>query len=385
MGEFSIIPKNVLLNVGTLKSCGTKIEKQIAYMEKVKNGISLGSSTGIIKAELSASIEKLTALEKGFQTMSEKLHNIASEYVNADIRVEDNDIKISLHEKQSNEDDDSSEDGTIDWKEIWEEIVRLAKKRVITEAEFISFRLDLEKIIFAGIDKLVSGDDTDWKEWFYEYVPNNVSDLTLLGILSFLSMLGMPQNTIDEHRENNEKAWEQYQDEHGNGKYIEDQPGMNSVQYGSHSGDYNTCEVIAAYNALQYLTNGESPDSFPELLAQFEKEGITLFGEFGTSPESVHEYFDNNGYDTKMLVGDGISTSNISNLSEDYDTYIMTTYNNGSDLSSMIHTVSITKENDVYVVHNDYEGTKSYESLDSAVSGYNNGNGEPITLIGIRE
>ena len=385
MSEFSIIPKNVLLNVDILKSCGSKLENQIASMEKVKAGVSLGSSTGIVKAQLSASIEQLAVLRNGLQTMSGQLHNIASEYVNADIRVEDNKIKTSLNEEQNKSDSDSSEDEDIDWKKIWDELVRLAKKRVITEAEFISFRLDLEKIIWAGVDKLVSGDDTDWKEWFYEYVPENVSDVTLLGILSFLSMLGMPQNTIDEHRENNKKAWEQYQNTHENGKYIEDQPGMNSIQYGRHRGDYNTCEVIAAYNALQYLTDGESPDSFPELLAQFEKDGITLFGEFGTSPESLHAYFDNNGYDTKMLVGDGISSSNISGLSDDYDTYIMTTYNNGSDLSSMIHTVSITKENGVYVVHNDYDGTQSYDSLNSAVSGYNNGNGEPITLIGIKE
>ena len=86
-----------------------------------------------------------------------------------------------------------------------------------------------------------------------------------------------------------------------------------------------------------------------------------------------------------MLAGDKISSSQVSNMSKNYDTYIMTTYNNKSNLGSQIHTVSITKENGVYVVHNDYEGTKSYSSLEAAVSGYKDGNGEPISLIGIKD
>ena len=71
-------------------------------------------------------------------------------------------------------------------------------------------------------------------------------------------------------------------------------------------------------------------------------------------------------------------------MDKNYDTYIMTTYNNKSDLNSMIHTVSITKENGMYVIHNDYEGTKSYKTLEEAVRGYKNGEGEPISLIGIK-
>lgn len=49
-----------------------------------------------------------------------------------------------------------------------------------------------------------------------------------------------------------------------------------------------------------------------------------------------------------------------------------------------IHTVCITEENGMYVIHNDYEGTKSYSSLEDAVSGYKNGVGEPISIIGIK-
>lgn len=36
------------------------------------------------------------------------------------------------------------------------------------------------------------------------------------------------------------------------------------------------------------------------------------------------------------------------------------------------------------VIHNDYEGTKSYKTLEEAVRGYKNGEGEPISLIGIK-
>ena len=172
MSEFSIIPKNVLLNVDILKSCGLKLENQIASMEKVKAGVSLGSSTGIVKAKLSASIEKLTALRNGLQTMSGQLHNIASEYVNADGRVKDNDIKTSLNEEQNKSDSDSSEDEDIDWKKIWDELVRLAGERVTSE-----------------------------KEWFYEYVPQNVPDRIVYNILNLLSKEDVSEEVIKENRE----------------------------------------------------------------------------------------------------------------------------------------------------------------------------------------
>lgn len=380
MSDFLIIPKNVLSQAETLMSCTTKLEKQIDSLEKIKNNISLGSSTNSVKNQLSACITNLTSQKQSLKQMSEQLQTIVNEYVNTDSKMmfDESDSPFQFEKGESN----SSSDDDFDLKDM---LKQLAEKLGMSLAEISAFVLDLLELLGKAGYEALFGDDTDWTEWFLKYVPENVSDLTLLGILSVMSIKGLSAETIKNHRENNDDAWDKYQASHNNGKYIEDQNGMTGMQYGNHTGDYNTCEVIAAYNALQYLTDGNSPDSFPDLLEHFEKNGITANGEFGTSPQAIDSYFEQNGYDTKMLAGNNISSSQVSNMSKNYDTYIMTTYNNKSNLGSQIHTVSITKENGVYVVHNDYEGTKSYSSLEAAVSGYKDGNGEPISLIGIKD
>ena len=356
MSEFSIIPKNVLLNVDILKSCGLKLENQIASMEKVKAGVSLGSSTGIVKAKLSASIEKLTALRNGLQTMSGQLHNIASEYVNADGRVKDNDIKTSLNEEQNKSDSDSSEDEDIDWKKIWDELVRLAGERVTSE-----------------------------KEWFYEYVPQNVPDRIVYNILNLLSKEDVSEEVIKENREINEKAWEQYLQEHENEMYIDDQSAMADMRYGNNTQNNNGCGTIATYNAMQYLTDGNSPDDYPDLVDKFQYNGIVLSGEFGTNPRAIDNYFRDQGYDTILLMDQQLSPANVSDISDEYDVYLLMAYNDKTDLSAGAHYVCITEEDGEYIMHNTGNTTQSYDSLEDAVFNYNNGNGEPISLNGIRK
>ncbi len=378
MNDFSITPKNVLPQVEILASYAIKLDNQINSVEKIKNNISLGSSTNSVQGQLSACITNLTSQKNSLKQISEQLHTIVNEYVNTD-SIMTFDETESPFKAAKNKGASSSD---VDLTDV---LNQLAEKLGMSVAEISAFVSDLLELLDKAGYEALFGDDTDWKEWFFKYVPENVSDLTLLGVWSVMSIKGLSSYTIESHRENNDAAWDKYQESHNNGKYIEDQKGMTGIQYGIRSGDFNTCEVIATYNALQYLTDGNSPDSFPDLLKHFEKNGIALGGVFGTSPQAIDSYFEQNGYDTKMLAGDNILSSQVSNMSENYDTYIMTTYNNKSNFGSKIHTVSITKENGVYVVHNDYEGTKSYSSLEAAVSGYKDGNGEPVSLIGIRD
>ena len=60
-------------------------------------------------------------------------------------------------------------------------------------------------------------------------------------------------------------------------------------------------------------------------------------------------------------------------------------YNNAKTVKDMIHTMCITKENGQYKIHNDYEGSRSYDSLFSAVTGYKNGQSRLIIIFGIRK
>ena len=92
-----------------------------------------------------------------------------------------------------------------------------------------------------------------------------------------------------------------------------------------------------------------------------------------------------------MLSGSQITSDNLSSMSSDYDTFILTTYNDASDVSGQVHTMSITCENGKYELHNDYsrtfqisETSKKYNSLEEAINAYRNNSSEPISVIGVR-
>lgn len=359
MSEIVMIPKNVLSHVDVLNSCVKKLENHIESLEKIKDCISLGASTGAIKSRISVSIVNLRSQNNSLKTMIKMIQMIVSEYIKAEERLAD-DVLLKFA------------------------LLQLLKIQHQLPRDMFAFVKDFNFLLLnAGIEYKFGG-DTDWSDWIMKYVPGNVSDTTILNIMSLMSIKGLSSDTVEKHKENNETAWMDYQKEHDNGKYIEDQSAMTGIQYGDYTGNRNTCGVIAVYNALQSLTDGNSPDDFPDLLAEFERNGITANGAYGTSPEATDSYFEKNGYDTKMLTGNGVSSSNVSNLSEDYDTYIMTAYNDKSDLGSMVHFVNITVEDGMYVIHNAND-KESYSTLEDAVSGYNDGKGEPICLIGIRD
>lgn len=243
------------------------------------------------------------------------------------------------------------------------------------------------KLIGAGIWQCMTGwmgGGYDWKAWVYHYVPNYVHDKTLLVIYSVLSVTGVNARIRAEHMQKNEKAWERYRNENSNDIYLEQQQKMQDFFYGKHDASYNGCEVIAVYNALCALNDGRAPVSFPLLLNEFERSGIAAKGAFGTSPLSVYSYFHKLGHDSKMLFAGKITAQKLRNMQDQYDTYILTAYNDANDLGGMIHTVSITAQNGTYVIHNAGDPS-AYHSLEEAVNGFRGGAGKTICLIGVKK
>ena len=55
--------------------------------------------------------------------------------------------------------------------------------------------------------------------------------------------------------------------------------------------------------------------------------------------------------------------------------------NRAGYLQEMVHTICITKEEEGWKAHNDYEGSKSYPSLKEAVLGYHKGAGRALGVI----
>ncbi len=204
---------------------------------------------------------------------------------------------------------------------------------------------------------------------------------------------------MDQHR-HNKKVWEK---KDYNGKYIDKQSELGAFLYGHanmwerghfFNGQYlnasmNSCEVIAVYNALLSLSrlnvNATSNSvSFPTLLKTFALNGMVLRGVFGTSIRSLIDYINGLGFETQELIGKKITRERTMQLSDDYNTYIFSSFNSDSNPLSGIHTMCVTREGRNFTVHNDYNGNKSYTSLYEAILSYKSGNANPIIVIGIR-
>lgn len=258
--------------------------------------------------------------------------------------------------------------------------------------------------------------------WIPQYIPATV----ILNFLSVTTLLFKVSNDISQkHRNVNDLKWK----EKGlfaleqSGVYIEHQSRLDFIKYGRQSnvlssifldsrpltGKENTCEVSAVYNCLCFLHHSAEIDNknhnldmkgipidsiiddeftFPGLLAYFEQKGLALGGYFGTSPMAIKRFLGKCGYQVTVLKGSKISRPSVDDMEQkrnpgELSGYILTTFNDRNHLSAMIHTMCITKEEDGFVIHNDYEGTKVYSTLSQAVFGYNKGEGKPVLLMKI--
>jgi hypothetical protein len=415
----------------------TNINSYISGIESIKNNLAINaSSSEVVKNSLGRTIESLQSQSIVMNELATNLLAICNKYRETENIILDNGVLAdfagididsmdkeqielpesatafysgipkegSLWDKAINNGaeiiDRVKEEGTEIWGRVKEEgteyILSALKKLGLTDEEIEALEYFGTDGIIALITQICNG-DLKLIEWFKDYgtpnmksyVPNNVSDEAILALFKILTIVNpVDDETRASHKEHNITAWEKYKVDHPNEIYIEDQNYMNDANspiiYGSYYGEYNACEVIAAYNALVALNGGESPEDFPELLNYFEGNGIVLGGEFGTSPDAVNTYFQNNGYDTKMISGKEIKSSTIEKMQDKYDTYILTTYNDSSDLTAAVHTISITKNEDgKYVMHNAGDATE-YETLEEAIGAYNGGISEPISIIGVK-
>ncbi len=405
MAEFSV-------NVRELRQNGNRIN-EIAD-ETIKNVIDticmvqegIDNISNDLRAPLNDIYMKLVTVQKSTRQIAGIANLIALRYETAENNILGNpsiDVYGNMLDDtagKSAESDDTSDLKITRSKDksAWDKICTLADILGMSVWQAFNFFLDLVQIFGAGLWEAGTGwiDGYDWEEWLYEYVPNHVNDASLLAVFTLLTLDNMPGFTISEHYVLNLVGWNEYMGNHSNEVYIEHQSAMKDLlYYGKYTADYNACEVIAVYNALVAMNDGVSPVDFPTLLATFEGNGIMLKGYFGTDPTSLYLYFDANGYDVDMLYGGSIKDSKLDKMQEKYDTYILTAYNDGDNLGEQIHTISITAEevdNETkYVIHNagddtfnDDETYVYYDSLADAVNSYNDGNGEPISVIGIK-
>ncbi|MCM1082612.1 MAG: LXG domain-containing protein [Clostridium sp.] len=291
------------------------------------------------------------------------------------------------------------------------DVVAFVKKVDMTTEERLSIIEDIAELSFwlieyAGEKYLYKWEDRNFKEWIASYVPEHINDASLLYAMTLLSS-PLDADIIKYHLEYNRTAWCQYMSGKkgavatGNTKvffadgYIDEQNCLTDMFYGVNGASLlakdNACEIIALYNALYSMNNGVklSKYDFPELIAQIEGRGACINGLWGTSPVIIQEYLEDEGYAVKMISGENArSDKKIQSLQDEYDTYIVTVYNDKSDVSAAVHTMCITKT--------DIDGKIKYQlrngkdeipqdSISDCLSAYENGNSKTICIMGVKQ
>lgn len=174
------------------------------------------------------------------------------------------------------------------------------------------------------------------------------------------------------------------------GSFIENQALWYNIYYGESTMMNGGCGVIATANALISLNNKLDYDDMAKLISYFENSGICINGYAGTSPLAIYDYFTSNGYDAAYTT----EIEDLTLLSNNYTTFIVTAFNNADDIEEGMHTVCITRnEEGDYVIHNSYvfsdnkySTSEAYSSLEEAVNYVNkSGNAKSVIVIGVKE
>lgn len=416
MGEFGIDTKGIQRQILEGQKVTGKMEHLIERVNAIAvNSILSSASFSAIKKAIETEKKLMEAERSTNKALFEALQQIKQQY-------EETEKKIVEAKKGNNtmpdivKDSDGKTVGDKD-RTFLDKAEDFLKKLVRYELYFTSLGIDISNLKLYISQELLAAvySKKDFneavQESLYKFIQEHVYDSSVLAAMTLLTLANtISSETIQEHRAHNDKVWKEEEGKFTNKGYIERQYEMSDILYGKQndklndllfngnelSGADNACEVIAAYNAQVSLNEGTSPVSFPALLEYFEGKGMMLDGYFGTSPESIAAYFESSGYDTRILVGNGITDKTMSGLQNSYDSYIVTVYNDRNDITNQIHTMSITAEpngtDDMgnikyqYVIHNDYKEDKNkhkFDTLAAALDSYDK-KYEPISVIGIR-
>ena len=154
---------------------------------------------------------------------------------------------------------------------------------------------------------------------------------------------------------------------------------------GNISASFNSCEIIACYNA--YTCLGREVQ-LPELIEYFEMKGACLGGAFGSTINAMLCNIRQQGFDCRLCTIKGRrgkrSINHIKAMEEAYSCFILMMWNDGRLLGG-IHTVCITRTAKGWCIHNPF-GEK--DTLNDAIFSYYNADGKslskPIALIGLK-
>ena len=227
---------------------------------------------------------------------------------------------------------------------------------------------------------------------FGGFIPNRIDNRTVVKVLDFLRRIQrrfrIAWGVSRKHKYKNRIAsdrllgsfGESRQHQGENPRLLEEQIYYKDIAYGRSDMAYAGCEIIAVYNAL--LSMGR-PADLPDLINDFERDGMVLSGRFGTAPLAIRDYFKTNG----MSVETVFDPDSYEETARNSDVSILTLYNDGRSIFHKIHTICITRSDRGYVAHNTYGDGQllgPYPTIPELISGINGGFAKGIVMFGIK-
>ena len=222
------------------------------------------------------------------------------------------------------------------------------------------------------------GNDNTNYSFIKSFIPQNISNETAMNSFDKLKTINIKYDNLSK----NEKNYENHKKMIEKNGFIENQNNYKDMYYGKKTMDYNGCGIIAAFNAMYDLT-GKHIMSLPLMIDAFENDGIVMMGIFGTSPNSIKNFFIKQGFET-------ISTTKeeeFDKLGEDFDSFILTFYNDGLNIFNQVHVANISKTNGKFNIHNNGINChkNSYNSISDLIIKTSNGKAKGIMLIGMKK
>ena len=227
--------------------------------------------------------------------------------------------------------------------------------------------------------------ENGFKNKIYSFIPCKISNKTVLSTYEYMRKIqkivhGNYKDNYEYNKTNYKKHHAKIKASYG---FIEIQRDLFDLKYGSTTVAYAGCEVIAVYNAIVAMET-KPQITFTELIRAFEKDGMVFGGRFGTSPRALRDYLNKAGYETTF----SDDVLNFDRIATDSKCSILTIYNDGKDIRKMIHTITLSKQDNKYVAHNVYCNGKPlgpYKSVSEFINSVNNKRAKGIYIIGINK
>lgn len=221
--------------------------------------------------------------------------------------------------------------------------------------------------------------------FLFAFIPKKISNKTIINAYELLRKTQkLIRNRSKEHLTINQKAFSSHLNSISKSDgYIEDQNNYTDMPYGKATMQYSGCEIFAVYNAAYSLLKHPLMN-LPELISRFEKDGMALSGKFGTSPKALRDFLESQGFTTSFSTKE----KDFDMLASTYPSLILTMYNDKNDIRKEIHTVHISKNNNMYTAHNVYCNGMTvgpFPSFQELMKNINNGKAKGISLIGIQK